>query len=201
MSDFSTICHVLALINLTESRISVEFGSGITVAFVRSGERTTMHEEFYSWIKNHKVCFEIAPFNCLHNSEIKQLGFELHLYAQYDGHPMKDPANADAHNLYFGLLRIAHGAIPSIMSGCRYEVGNCDSSFRLRPETGLMEEVQLVLTIVHRENFFETVDKTEAVFMEEIKKRLIGMGVQMQVWQENSLNGANFDHSKQTIMS
>jgi hypothetical protein len=140
-----------------------------------------------SWIKDHKVCFEVVPFCCLHKSKINKIGFELHIYAQHEILHKKDPGSTEAYELYLALEEIARGVIPSNMPNCRCEIAGFDFSFCLRPETQLKEEIQLVVNVVHRENFFDWVDQSEADCITKMQQQLLGMGAKLKVWQAKEM--------------
>jgi hypothetical protein len=111
----------------------------------------------------------------------------MHLYAQHDALHTKDPGSVEAYQLYLGLEGIARNVIPSNVPRCRCEIADFDFSFCLRPETKLKEEVQLVVKVVHCENFFDWVDQFEADCVTKMQHQLIRMGAQLKVWQEKAM--------------
>jgi hypothetical protein len=143
-----------------------------------------MNKEFYPWIRDHKVCFEVLPLKWFFDARIQQIGFELTLYAQGNGQTV-DSEDKKFYELYSGLEKIITSPIAQDNPGCRCEILPFDFAFRLRPVTQFKKEIQLVVLVVNRENPFRPVDEFLANCSSQIQKQLTKMGARARVWQGN----------------
>jgi hypothetical protein len=143
-----------------------------------------MNKEVYSWIKDHKVCFEMLPLKWFLDAKVQHIGFELTLYAQSIEQTV-DSEDKRSYELYRGLEKIVTSAIAQVNPGCRCEILAFDFSFRHRPVTNFKKEIQLVVLLVNQENPFRPVDEFLANCSSKVQTQLTKIGVRVRVWQES----------------
>ena len=144
----------------------------------------TQNSELQSWIREHKVCWELLPHWMSDRGNRVQVGFELNLFAQHGPSVLASPGCPKCQDLFRVLQQIAQAALPTENRPTRYEICPFDSSFHLRPETRMKNEVQLTLLLIHRENVLDPVDDCEHKCATEIEERLKELGAQRRVWSD-----------------
>jgi hypothetical protein len=156
--------------------------------FEKKARSTKTHERISKWVREHRVCFEVAPLVVLKNTAKCQIGFTLNVYAQHP-HLEKRPKDKEWIKIYLELEEIVQAVLPDEQR-CRCEIQSFDNAVRIRPETGLKPEVQLAIIIGHRHNIFEPVDKLQEQCVAEIQAKLLQMGAQPRAWpNENKPSG------------
>lgn len=147
----------------------------------------TEAETLQQWVTEHKVCWELSPLVELDQhprepSTRVQVGFELQLFARHTGGVKPSPGCPECVTLYDKLRAIALFAVPKEQRPSRYELSPFDSSFHLRPESEWVPEVQLTIRIIHRDDYFKTIDDCEKRCSEEIQGQLQTLGAQRKAW-------------------
>ena len=137
-----------------------------------------------AWIRDHKVTWEMSPWQEIADRRSVTVGFELRLLARHtaDQHPA--PGCHACVSVYEGLRAIARQAFPPGAAASLYEIEPFDASFHLRPEGQWTPEVQLAVHIVHRAGYLRPVDECEKRCVELIKKNLEALGVQPKTWSD-----------------
>lgn len=145
--------------------------------------------ELREWIQKHKVCWELLRHNILNKGKILQVGFELYLYAQHTEGTEPSPGCEECYELYKKLREIALQVLPVENRPTRYEITPFDSSFHMRSKNDIKTEVQLMLLIIHRSEYLNTVDDCERKCSTEIQKNLKHLGVQLKIWHAKHHSG------------
>ena len=132
-----------------------------------------------NWVRQHAVCWEIAPLVELQDRKEVRVGFEMHLLGRSDS-SARGPGAPEDRALYHGLEALAEEVMPPDLGSARCEVGPDLASYHYRRATGWVPEVQLTLRLVHRSGYFSPIDADETRCAEEIRARLrsLGCGVQ-----------------------
>jgi hypothetical protein len=136
------------------------------------------------WVGQHRVTWELGPWQELVEHRPTTVGFELRLFGQHapQAHPL--PGCQECVSLHGKLRAIAAAAFPEERRPTEYEVEPFDASFHLRPESEWTPEVQLTVHIVHRHGYLRPVDECEKRCAEEIQKALRALGVQPKSWSD-----------------
>ncbi len=92
--------------------------------------------------------------------------------------------------MYVELEEIVKTAVLPDKSPCRCEIQPFDFAVRLRPETALRPELQLVVIVGNRNNIFEPLDKLQAQCIAEMQARLLHLGARSGVWQKKNKSSA-----------
>jgi hypothetical protein len=136
-------------------------------------------EALGAWIREHQVCWEIAPYFEFHQHQKVQLGLNLVLVAKPPAGCVDDPGRQECALVFERLGEIARSVVPE---GARIHVEPFDASFHLRAETRWQPEVELTVEILHRKGTFEPLDEAERRYPAAIEKRLTALGVQERSW-------------------
>ncbi len=128
-----------------------------------------------TWIREHRVCWELSPRFELHLHERVQVGFDLTLLARHPQGLGDGPGCRTCRRHYETLREIALAVVPKDEGPTRCELTPFDASVHLRPETRWTPEIELNMAILHRAGTFNGVDEDErrcAAAMEERLRRL-----------------------------
>ena len=136
------------------------------------------------WIREHRVSWELSPWQELVDHRPATVGFELRLFGRHGPHSGAMPGCKLCVSLHNKLSTIALAAFPKEHRPTKYEVEPFDASFHLRPESEWEPEVQLTVHIVHRDGYLRPLDECEKRCAEEIQRTLRGLGVQPKSWSE-----------------
>ena len=134
------------------------------------------------WVRQHRVTWELGPWQEIVEHAPASVGFELRLFGQHGRDAHASPGCGECVELHGKLRGIALGAFPKEHRPTQYDVEPFDASFHLRPESEWTPEVQLTVHIVHREGYLRPVDECEKRCAEEIQKALRALGVQPKTW-------------------
>jgi hypothetical protein len=136
-------------------------------------------EPLRHWIREHAVCWEIAPVvELLQRREIR-VGLELHLFGRGD-FATEGPGGPEDRAIYRGLKTLVERAIPPELGSVRCEIGPDIPSYHYRRQTGWVPEVQLTLRLLHRSGYFSPIDADEMRCAREIGARLHSLGCAVQ---------------------
>jgi len=147
-------------------------------------EFTNTNEDLGTWIRHHRVTWEMAPWLEMVDHTPASIGFELRLFARHEQHDHPSPGCGLCLGLYQRLRQVAQAALPREHRPTQYQIDPYDASFHLRPEAEWSPEVQLAIHIVHREGYLRPVDDCEKKCAEEIRSNLGRLGVQARTWSE-----------------
>lgn len=136
------------------------------------------------WVRQHKVTWELGPWQEMSDHQATTVGFELRLFGQHGPHSGATPGCEQCVSLHDRLRSIALATFPKEHRPTKHEVDPFDASFHLRPETQWTPEVQLTVHIVHRDGYLRPLDECERRCADEIQNALRGLGVQPKVWPE-----------------
>jgi len=136
------------------------------------------------WVREHRVTWELSPWQELVDHRPAAVGFELRLFARHAPHAGATPGCEKCAALHHKLCALAIAAFPKEHRPTTYEVQPFDASFHLRPESEWAPEVQLTVHIVHRDGYLRPLDECEKRCAEEIQGALRGLGVQPKSWSE-----------------
>jgi len=150
-------------------------------------------DDLSSWIREHKVTWELAPWFEMVGHKPASIGFELRLLARHAAHEHPSPGCGLCLEVYGRLRELAEAVFPREHRPTQYQIEPFDASFHLRPEAEWSPEVQLAVHIVHREGYLRPVDDCERKCVEEIGRNLGQLGVQPRTWSESRAHAAHFD--------
>lgn len=136
--------------------------------------------DLFRFVREHAVCWELAPHFELKDGLFRQIGFDLTLHAQA---PHVDAGSPAAREIHSALREIVLAALPA---GLRFEVEPYDASLRFRYETGWAAEVDLTVEIRHREGTFEIVDEAERTGARAVGRSLTRLGIPEGVWRRRA---------------
>lgn len=136
------------------------------------------------WIRDHRVTWELGPWQELVDHRPLKVGFELRLYGQHPPHAYPPPGCEKCLAVYDGLRAVAEAALPREHRPSRYDIRPFDAALHLRPDSGWAPEVQVTVHIVHRDGYLSPVDDCEKRCAEEIQRNLKQLGVQPKTWSE-----------------
>lgn len=139
-------------------------------------------DEVRSWIREHRVCWELAPRCELHDHGRIQVGFNLTLLARHPPSPTAEPGGEECYRHYQALRQIARLVLPKEIHPTRCELSPFDASHHLRPETRWTPETELTVEITHRDATFGDVDGDERGCVAEIQEGLRQLGARPGVW-------------------
>ncbi len=137
------------------------------------------------WIREHRVTWELSPWQELVDHRPATVAFELRLFGRHGPHSRAMPGCKQCVSLHEKLRAIALAAFPKEHRPTKYEVKPFDASFHMRAESEWEPEVQLTVHIVHREGYLRPLDECEKRCAQEIQKALRGMGVQAKSWSDS----------------
>jgi hypothetical protein len=135
-----------------------------------------------AWIREHRVCWELAPRFALHGDRRIQVGFDLTLLARHTPTTVDEPGCEECSRDYLALREIGGLVIPSGIHPTQCTFSAFDASHHLRPETHWEPEIQLTIEITHRADTFGDVDDDERRCRSEIEEALKRLGVRPRVW-------------------
>lgn len=136
------------------------------------------------WIRQHRVTWELGPWQELVDQRPTTVGFELRLFAQHAPDAGAMPGCPECRSLHEKLRSVALAAFPKEHRPTQYEIEPFDASFHLRPESEWTPEVQLTVRLVHREGYLRPLDECEKRCADEIQRALRRLGVQPKKWPD-----------------
>lgn len=154
-------------------------------------EHSSTTQDLSSWIRDHKVTWELAPWLEMVDRKAASIGFELRLFARHAAHEHPSPGCGLCLGLYQRLRELAEAAFPREHRPTQYQIDPFDASFHLRPEAEWAPEVQLAVHIVHRDGYLRPVDECERKCADEIRGNLGRLGVQARTWSEPRAHAAH----------
>jgi hypothetical protein len=98
-----------------------------------------------NWVRQHKVTWEIGPWQEMVDHHATVVGFELRLFGRHGPHARVMAGCPECVDLHGKLRTIAVAAFPTEQRPTQYEVEPFDASFHLRPESHWEPEVQLTV--------------------------------------------------------
>lgn len=134
------------------------------------------------WVREYRVTWELGTFQELVERKPATVGFELRLFGQHGAHSGAMPGCRECVSLHERLCSIAFAAFPKEHRPTAYEVEPFDASFRVRPESGWIPEVQLTVRIVHRDGYLRPLDECEKRCAREIEEGLQRLGAHRKAW-------------------
>lgn len=147
-----------------------------------TGEAADAEETLRTWIQEDRICWAVSPLTEIYQHRQVQVGFEIHLFGRHPAGGTLGPGCSACHRLYEKLRAIALFALPKEVRPSRYEVDPYSATFRYRPESGWVPEVQLTLRVLHRTGTFDPIDACEIRCSEEIQTRLRALGSPPNHW-------------------
>ena len=142
-------------------------------------------ETLGSWIREHHVTWEVSPWQEIVGHSPTAVGFEVRLYARHAPGRIPDPGCDLCAALHEKLRAIALSVLPKEPRPTQYTIEPFKASLHLRPEGHWDPEVELVMHIVHREEYLRGVDDCEKRCAGEIQDGLRGLGVQPKSWHDS----------------
>lgn len=133
----------------------------------------------------HKVCYEVWPEKHLgSNGKISQVGFELTLIGTYyNPEHLPWPGCDECYKVYLDLQLIAEWILPKEKRDSRYDVQIFDSAMRSTPKRKFRSDIELTIKILHREDLEGPVDACEIRCLNEMKTKLMELGVTEGEWR------------------
>jgi hypothetical protein len=135
-----------------------------------------------AWIREHRVCWELAPRFEVHDHRRIQVGFDLTLLARHPASLRDEPGCEECYRHYETLREIAQIVLPKGIHPTRCEFTPFDAAYHLRPETQWAPEIELTVEITHRDATFGDVDDDERRCAAEIEEGLRRLGARPRVW-------------------
>ncbi len=139
-----------------------------------------LDEGLRAWVRDHRVCWEMAPLDEMSGLGRLQVGYELSLFAR--GVPGERLEAAAAADLYEKLSALALAAVPLDCATSRCDVEPFDASLHLRPETRWEPEVQATLRIAHGNGYLQAIDDCERRCAKEAAQNLRAIGACERIW-------------------
>ena len=136
------------------------------------------------WVSEHRVTWELSPWQEMVDHQATAVGFELRLFARHNPGTRADPGLRERAQLYEVLRGIALSVLPKESRPTCYEVQPFDASLHMRPEAHWEPEGQLRVHITHRERYLMPVDECEKRCADEIQQGLRDLGAQPRSWCE-----------------
>jgi hypothetical protein len=134
------------------------------------------------WIREHCVCFELAPRFELHGHQTIQVGYDVTLLARHAPADHDEPGCEECYASYQALREIARLVLPKGIPPTQCSFSPFDAAHHLRPQTRWAPEVELTIEITHRYDTFGRVDDGERRCGVEIQEALRRLGVRPRVW-------------------
>jgi hypothetical protein len=142
-------------------------------------------------VNQHKVVYEVHPENSMATGQRLAVGFNVDLYAKHsarDGN-QRPPSPGCDHcvELWEYLQEIAAAVLPPSDRQSRYQIGEFHPALGYDPKRQQgrdrgRPDVELVLTIRHRDQYNADVDACERRCLDEIVASLKSLGVQEGSW-------------------
>ena len=139
-------------------------------------------EALRGWIREHCVCWELAPRFEVHAHQRIQVGYDLTLLAR---HPLSDhhaPGCEECYSTYQALREIAGLVLPEGIQDEQCTFSAFDAAHHLRPQTRWAPEVELTIEITHRDDTFGRADDGERRCGAQIEEALRRLGARPRVW-------------------
>jgi hypothetical protein len=136
------------------------------------------------WIREHHLCWDLAPRFEVHGHERTQVGFDLTLIARHPPSEHDAPGCDDCYRHYQTLREIAALVLSEGTPTTQCEFSPFDASHHLRPQTGWAPEVELAIQITHRRDTFGAVDENERIQATHIEEALRRLGARPRVWSD-----------------
>ena len=139
----------------------------------------TLHieEELKQLIEKHTVCYDVFPDYLLVGDERRKVGFELELFGTHDhGNSSLTPGCELCVHTFADLRRIAEWLLPLDPRDSKYEIRPFDAALHETPKRKRWE-VALSIMIEHRHDFSEEINDCETRCLQEMEKKLMGLGV------------------------
>ena len=134
--------------------------------------------------RDHRVTWELGPWQELVDHRPLKVGFELRLYGQHPPHAYPPPGCEKCVAVFDGLRAVAEAALPREQRLSQYDIRPFDAALHLRPDSEWAPEVQLTVHIVHRNGYLSPVDECEKRCADEIQRNLKQLGVQQKTWSK-----------------
>ena len=140
-------------------------------------------ERIEQFVLEHQVCWQVQPVSAIHRDERIQVGFELELSATHtDSEETLEPGSPESQHLFGRLEELAKEVVSGLAESCRPKIEPFDHSIRFEPSRGSAPEVVLKLQILHRGDYFQSIDKAENECLKKTEKALKELGVQKGWW-------------------
>jgi hypothetical protein len=138
-------------------------------------------EALRDWVREHCVCWEMAPRFEVHAHQRIQVGYDLTLLARHPSSDHHAPGCEECYSTYHMLREIARlvvseGSHPAL---CTFSAFDC--AHHLRPQTRWAPEVELTIEITHRDNTFGRADDGERGCGARIQEALRRLGAHPRV--------------------
>ena len=139
-----------------------------------TNDQPPSRSDWPDWARAHKACFDVQPLIEMHKGEKVQVGFELRLYAQM---PPRGQGVDERGARILGTLReMLQSVVGPDHPVARLEIA-WPSAARVRPETGMTPEVELLARIVRRSGTFEPVPQDARQNLAFLEEGLIALGM------------------------
>ena len=134
------------------------------------------------WVFEHRVTWEMTPWQELVDRVPRAVGYELRLYGRHHDGVSASPGCRQCVAVYERLRAIALSVLPTEHRPTRYDIEAFDSALHMRPEGDWEPEVELTIQLSHRDGYLSPLDECEKKCAEEIRKGLERLGVQPKSW-------------------
>jgi hypothetical protein len=132
------------------------------------------------WIERARVTYEVISHVEVDRTTASRVGFDLVLRARRPEGCTGDPTCEACDRSIERLLAAVEACLPA---SARHEHEPFDHSFHLRPETGFMPELQIVVAVLHPTGTFEEVDEADRALVDRVTRALEALGVQPRVFR------------------
>ena len=139
-------------------------------------------EALRGWIREHCVCWELAPRFESHAHDRIQVGYDLTLLARHPPSEQHAPGCEECYSTFQTLRAIARVVLPDEIHDEQCSFSAFDGSHHLRPQTRWAPEVELTIEITHRDQTFRRADDGELRCGAEIQEGLRRLGVRPRGW-------------------
>lgn len=134
-------------------------------------------------VNNFDIVFVLWPQYAPFDSERRQVGFEVELAGSHCSDPNHiDPSCPDCVRLRAGLFEIAEELIQRMSSSperevVSFKISSLSGSILYSPRFKNRPFVAASIHILHRQHYFQPIDRSETAALNRVKKLLAELGV------------------------
>lgn len=131
------------------------------------------------FVRTHRVCWELQPHQEVWQHERRQMGVDVTLFARVFS-LAEDPGSERSLAVYEALREVALRVMPSGSPAVHCEIAPFNASFRLRPESYWIPEIELTIEVVHQGD--APAGTRESDLAHGIEHRLQELGARPRQW-------------------
>lgn len=142
-------------------------------------------ERLRALVREHRVSWEVWPERLVAKDRgLLQVGFDLVLNGAHAHDDDRPSPGCERCKLIFEHLReIAGWIVPKAERPTRYDIQIFDHAIHFAPERHNRADVALTIKILHRSPIDAPLDECEVLCLNDMKAKLIQLGVQHRQWK------------------